>query len=67
MSTGEIVCSPSEPRSYLHRSLGWDQTKADSILLPLIKREKERKEGTLKSQRMVTDLCVLRDLKSDAC
>ncbi|BGP06546.1 DNA repair protein rad2 [Rhodotorula toruloides] len=42
-------------RHYLHRSLGWDQTKADSILLPLIKREKERKEGTLKSQRMVTD------------
>ncbi|GAA5879340.1 hypothetical protein JCM3774_003797 [Rhodotorula dairenensis] len=42
-------------RMYLHRSLGWGQAKSDSILLPLIKREQERKEGKLKSQAMVTD------------
>ncbi|TKA57459.1 hypothetical protein B0A53_00688 [Rhodotorula sp. CCFEE 5036] len=42
-------------RMYLHRSLGWGQAKSDEILLPLIKREQERKEGKLKSQAMVTD------------
>jgi hypothetical protein len=53
-------CPDCSPRRYLHRSLGWGQAKSDEILLPLIKREQERKEGKLKSQAMVTDLCAYR-------
>ncbi|GAA6000371.1 hypothetical protein JCM10207_007983 [Rhodosporidiobolus poonsookiae] len=42
-------------RHYLARTLGWDQTKTDSTLLPLIKREQDRKEGKHKQQKQVTD------------
>ena len=53
-------CTDYSPCRYLHRSLGWGQAKSDEILLPLIKREQERKEGKLKTQAMVTDLCAYR-------
>lgn len=42
--------------SYLNRALGWDQTKTDSLLLPLIKREQERKAGAHSKQPVMTDL-----------
>ncbi|GAA6054227.1 hypothetical protein JCM3770_001401 [Rhodotorula araucariae] len=42
-------------RFYLNRSLGWAQSKSDSFLLPLIKREQERKAGALKKQPVMTD------------
>ncbi|GAA5821218.1 hypothetical protein JCM11251_004518 [Rhodosporidiobolus azoricus] len=42
-------------RHYLARSLGWPQHKSDSILLPLIKREQERKAGKLVGQANLTD------------
>ncbi|GAA5891287.1 hypothetical protein JCM6882_004646 [Rhodosporidiobolus microsporus] len=42
-------------RMYLARTLGWDQSKSDSTLLPLIKREQERKAGKLKGQANLTD------------
>ncbi len=44
--------------SYLARSLAWDQTKTDSLVLPLINRENQRKAGKLKGQKQVTDLCA---------
>lgn len=44
--------------SYLARTLGWDQPKSDSLLLPLITRENDRKSGKLKGQKQVTDLRV---------
>ncbi|TNY20861.1 hypothetical protein DMC30DRAFT_351638 [Rhodotorula diobovata] len=42
-------------RFYLNRALGWDQTKTDSLLLPLIKREQERKAGAHSKQPVMTD------------
>ncbi|GAA5858486.1 hypothetical protein JCM8547_007328 [Rhodosporidiobolus lusitaniae] len=42
-------------RHYLAKYLGWDQTKSDQTLVPLIKREQERKEGKLKGQGQLTD------------
>ncbi|GAA5979539.1 hypothetical protein JCM11641_005427 [Rhodosporidiobolus odoratus] len=42
-------------RFYLARTLGWDQGKTDSYLLPLLKREQERKDGKLTGQAQLTD------------
>ncbi|GAA6027996.1 hypothetical protein JCM8097_001821 [Rhodosporidiobolus ruineniae] len=42
-------------RMYLARTLGWDQPKADGVLVPLIKRDKERREKGLAQQKQVTD------------
>ncbi|KAL8287077.1 hypothetical protein RQP46_004083 [Phenoliferia psychrophenolica] len=42
-------------RSFLGNALSWASAKTDSELLPLIKRQNQRRDGTLKVQRVLTE------------
>lgn len=47
----------AEPRSrrYLYNTLSWSTAKTDETMLPMIKRQNQRKDGTFKIQQTLMD------------